>query len=565
MAVPKITSYISFLLFLIVSFSSCIVVKNYPANKPFIYQTNVHVEGEFGDDERKELAALLLDQIHDSVRVRTVAKFAGWDKGPKLFYEVMTNPTVFDSLNAEKSIQFMRALLNSQGYFRDSINYKVKIDTTKNGRQLRTFLDFYVFPRTVTRLDSVAYHLNYDTTNLTQRQRQNFDTIQKITLDYTKESLIKKGDPFSIYKLSAERDRLANVYRNNGYLRFSEEEILVVWDTVGVDLLRPTLDPIEQANLLQRLAERRANPVADVEFRLRENPDSTRITRYYVGKVTVLPEFTIDTALNFTYTDSAGKYLVRHNNRLFKPQIFPDYIFLNPGDLYSQSNVIKTQNKFNSLNAWRIVSIQQRPRPGQDTADFEIRLTPAKKYGFNTNFEVSYNRGNISFAQGNLLGLAFAAGVQNRNFARGANQSSFNVRYGTELNASLADLIQSRTLTLGYSLQIPRLVPAFMKKFSKAKENTTASILNLNASRVDRRDYFSLTTLNASWGYQFNWGNKLFSFRLPNIEYNYLQRRDSLDSLIARNASYEYIFNTGMVISLPLNYVVAGAQIKSAN
>ena len=100
MAVPRITSYISFLLFLVVSFSSCIVVKNYPANRPFIYQTNVHVEGQFGDDERKELAALLMDQIHDSVRVRTVSKFAGWDKGPKLFYEVMANPTIFDSLNA---------------------------------------------------------------------------------------------------------------------------------------------------------------------------------------------------------------------------------------------------------------------------------------------------------------------------------------------------------------------------------------------------------------------------------------------------------------------------------
>jgi outer membrane protein assembly factor BamA len=560
MAVPKLTSYISFLVFLLLSFSSCIVVKNFPENRPFIYQTNVHVEGEFGDDQRKELVAQLQDQLHDSIRVRTLSKFAGWDKGPKLFYEVMNNPTVFDSLNAEKSIQFMRALLNSQGYFRDSINYIVKIDTAKNGRQLRAYVDFYVYPRTVTRLDSIAYNLNADTSRMTQRQRQNLDTIQKITVSNQQGSLIKKGDPFSIYKLSAERDRLANVYRNNGYLRFSEEELLVLWDTVGIDLLRPTLDPIEQATLLQRLAERRANPVADVEYRLRQNPDSTRITRYYVGNVTVYPEFTSDTSAFYRYTDTAGEYIVRHNNRLFKRKIFPDYIFLNPGDLYSQTNFLKTQNKFNALNAWRIVNIQQRPRPGQDTADFEIRLTPARKYGFNTNFEVSYNRGNISIAQGNLLGLGFTTGIQNRNFARGANQSTLNFRFGTELNATIKDLIQSRQVSLGYTLQIPRLVPGFMKRFSRAKENTTASILSLNASRIDRRDYFNLTSLNASWGYQFNWNNKLLSFRLPNIEYNYLQRRDSLDSLIKRNASYEYIFNTGLIISLPINYSIAGGN-----
>lgn len=561
MAVSKITSYISFTLLILLSFTSCTVVKNFPESRPFIYQTNVHVEGQFGDDERKELEAQLQDQLHDSIRVRTVAKFAGWDKGPKLFYEVMNNPTVFDSLNAEKSIQFMRALLNSQGYFRDSIHYSVKIDTSKNGRQLKTYLNFYIYPRTVTRIDSIAYRLHAaDTSAMTQRQRQNLDTIQKITSENLQSALIKKGDPFSIYKLSAERDRLANVYRNNGYLRFSEEELLVLWDTVGVDLLRPTLDPIEQATLLQRLAERRANPVADIEYRLRENPDSTRITRYYVGNVTVYPEFTSDTTEFYRYTDTAGNYVILHNNRLFKQKIFPDYIFLNPGDLYRQSNFLKTQNKFNALNAWRIVSIQQRPRPGQDTADFEIRLTPARKYGFNTNFEVSYNRGNISIAQGNLLGLGFTSGVQNRNFSRGANQSTFNFRFGTELNATIKDLIQSRQISLGYSLQIPRLVPGFMRQFSKAKENTTASIFSLNASRVDRRDYFNLTSLNASWGYQFNWNNKLLSFRLPNIEYNYLQRKDSLDSLIKRNASYEYIFNTGVIVSLPINYSVAGGN-----
>jgi outer membrane protein assembly factor BamA len=173
---------------------------------------------------------------------------------------------------------------------------------------------------------------------------------------------------------------------------------------------------------------------------------------------------------------------------------------------------------------------------------------------------VSYNRGNISIAQGNLLGLGFTTGVQNRNFRRGANQSTLNFRFGTELNSTLRDLIQSRQISLGYSIQIPRLVPRFMRQFSKAKENVTASILSLNASRIDRTNWFTLTTLNASWGYQFNWGNKLLSFRLPNIEYNYLQRKDSLVALIQRNASYEYIFNTGVIVSLPINYSVAGGN-----
>src|SRR5687767_2525191 len=120
MAVSKKHFNIAVLLFLLPFFffiNACTVVKNHPQKQPFIYQTNVHVEGEFSDDQRKELVLQLEDQLHDSVRVRSVAKAIGWDKGPKLFYEVLNNPIVFDSLNAEKSTQFMRALLNSIGFF----------------------------------------------------------------------------------------------------------------------------------------------------------------------------------------------------------------------------------------------------------------------------------------------------------------------------------------------------------------------------------------------------------------------------------------------------------------
>ena len=75
MAVFKVISPISFFSVL-VFFSACTVVKNHPVNKPFVYQTNVHVEGDLPAVEKKELALMLADQLHDSIRVKTVAKFA---------------------------------------------------------------------------------------------------------------------------------------------------------------------------------------------------------------------------------------------------------------------------------------------------------------------------------------------------------------------------------------------------------------------------------------------------------------------------------------------------------
>lgn len=541
------------------SFVACTVVKNPPA-KPFIYQTNVHVKGDLSESGRKELELGLLDQLHDSVKVRSVAKFFGWDKAPagfipRFFYDVIKEPTVFDSLNAEKTREFMNAYLNAQGYFRDSIGYTVRIDTAAGGKELHTHLDFYAYPRIVTALDSIGYRLNRDTAGVSTGQKASLDTLQSLTLAGRDAALIKKGDAFSQYTIASERDRLANVYRNNGYLKFSEEEMLVLWDTVGIELLRPTIDPIEQARLLQLQAERRAHPKAGIEFGLRENPDTTRITRYYVGNVTLYPEYAADTLARYRFSDTVQGYGIRQNGPLFKKKIFPDYIFLNRGDLYRLNNVGKTQSKLN-LNAWRSVSINPKPRAGQDTVDFDILLAPARKYAFNTSGELSYNRSNISIAQGNLIGAAATAGVQNRNFRRGANQSSLNGRFGIEFNANIRDIIQTIQYSLGYNVQMPRLTPRFMRRFSRHKENNNATVFSLNAGRTDRRDYFALSTLNASWGYQFNWNNKLLTFRFPNIEYNYLQRRDSLDTLISKNASYKYIFNTGVVVSLPFTFNV---------
>lgn len=558
MTVLKLNPLIAILLSLCF-FSACTVVKNPPPNKPFIYQTNVHVQADLKESDKKVLELGLLDQLHDSVKVRSVAKFAGFDKAilgfiPRLFYDVVKVPTVFDSLNAEKTREFMNAYLNAQGYFRDTINYKVRIDTVNKGSELRAYLDFYAYPRVPTLLDSIAYRLNADTAAAAATQKASLDTLQSLTLMNLNAALIKKGDPFSQYQISAERDRLANIYRNNGYLKFSEEEMLVLWDTVGIELLRPTIDPIEQAQLLQQQAERRANPKASIEFRLRENPDSTRIIRYYIGNVTVYPEYATDTLNRYRFSDTVQGFVIKQNLPLFKKKIFPDYIFLNRGDLYRQGNVALTQSKLN-LSAWRSLSITPKPRTGQDTVDFDILLTPARKYAFNTSGEISYNnRSNVTIAQGNLIGLAATAGVQNRNFRHGANQSSLNLRFGTELNANIRDIIQTRQLSVGYNVQIPRLVPRFMRVFSRHKENNNATIFSLNAGRTDRRDYFNLATLNASWGYQFNWNNKQLTLRFPNIEYNYLQRGDSLDTLISKNASYKYIFNTGVIVSLPVTF-----------
>ena len=538
--------------YLVAAFSiflfSCKTIKDYPANKPFVYENKINLQDKLSTDERKQLTQGLEQQLHDSLRVRWVSKF--------LIAQVLKNPPVYDSINADKSAGFMSTYLNSLGYYRDSINYKASIDTVSD--QQRTTVNFNVVTAKLFQLDSISYNLYTDTSDKVVHSAGR-DTLHQLTKNSIKQTLVKKGDPFSAATLSQEINRLADIYRDNGYLRFSNEELLVLWDTVGLALIRPTLDPIEQALQLEQLRRRRLNPTADVEFRLRTNPDTSRLIRYYVGNVRVFPDLNADTSLYYPTIDTVGTYQFISYPVLFKPRKLVDFIYLRQGELYRQSNFLKTQNRFNSLSSWRLITITPNPRPGQDSVDFDIKLTPAKKYQFTTNLEGSRNQSPLAVI-GNLLGIGVNVGLQNRNFSRGANLATTNLRYGIELNAtSDQSIIQTQQYSLNHSILFPRKFPKNLILFRGSKDNVR-TIFGANLAYTNRYDYYTVQSINTSWGYERSRNNKILTIRFPNIEYYYLNKQQGLIELIDSNQSYKYIFNKGLILSTIVNLTVASGK-----
>ena len=85
-------------------------------------------------------------------------------------------------------------------------------------------------------------------------------------------------------------------------------------------------------------------------------------------------------------------YMVIQSQHLFKPKILPQNIYLRTGQVYNQNRYIRTVDRFNSNVAWRLATVEQKPRPGTDTVDFYVRLVPARKYLFVANLEASRNQ-----------------------------------------------------------------------------------------------------------------------------------------------------------------------------
>lgn len=527
-------------LLLVFIFSSCTlftVVRNSPSNEPFIFDTKIEVQDEnISKEERSRLEAGLYEQLDDSISARKV---------DKVVYAVLRNPTRLDSSLISKSIQFMHFYLNGEGYFNDSINFTTEI--RPNGDELRGYILFNVWPGKVTRIDSLSY---------TMRD----DTLQSIAEASLKAAIIHKGDPFAQGPISSELDRLVSLYKETGYFKFNRSMLYGLWDTLDVALLQPSIDPFEQARRMQRLIERLQNPTANLDIRLRQIADSSLLKRYYIGDVFVYPDVKADTSGgNRSQVKMDGVTVIQHYNK-FKPKIFPPNVFLKYGEMYNQRRFLRTLNRFNSLPSWRLVDIgyDTSRRLGQDTIDFIVRLTPAPKYSFSTNLEGSFNQQSV--ISNNFFGLGFNVGFQNRNFLRGANIATTNARYGVELgNFAPGEFIQTQQVSLSNSINYPRFIFPGMDRF---KENFTGyinSVFSLNAANTERRKLFNLTTINTNWGYDFSWRARNYnstnrtynlSVKLPNIEYSYLRRFDSLNKLIQRNPSIRNLFSDGLISSV---------------
>ena len=138
-------------------------------------------------DEKKDLALRLANQLDDSLRPQIVS-LAG-------VYRRVMNPPVFDTANVRRSIGFMVALLNATGYYYPSIKDTVHWDTVRIQKhpekiEYRATVNFTVNPGKQLKIDSFAFALTTP-------------ALQQLTLQSSKQSLLKKGKPYSKQLMSS--------------------------------------------------------------------------------------------------------------------------------------------------------------------------------------------------------------------------------------------------------------------------------------------------------------------------------------------------------------------------
>lgn len=533
---------------LITVISSCTTPRKgtYRKDKPFVYNTQIRLKNvDLNNEDKLVLREALTNQIDDSLKIRTVVS-VGF---PALFYNRLVRPAVFDSIYIGRSKTFMTALLNAQGYFNPTITDTFWVDTLKRNAQKRTYVRFFVDPGKALRYDSVGYDLRTS-------------ELQQLAMENIGQSLVKKNQNYSIQSISNELDRLLNIYRDHGYYKISKEDLYAEHDTVVAALIDPGLDPFEQFELLDSLSKKTREPTINIVFKQRDIKDSTHLQKYTWGNINVYPDRQLieEDPPPVHDTVAINGYTIFPTTVRFKNSFIARNIVMRPGTIYKQADYFKTINTFNNLGAWQQVDINLRERADSSRVlDADILLFPAKKQSLNIDFETSRNASDV-LTTGSLFGLGLNLGVRNRNGFRESISSSSNVRFGVELGPGVIQTVQA---SFAHNIYIPRFITPV--KINTDKLTLPRTIINFNTAYTDRRLFFSVRSVNTSWGYDWTKNNKSWQYTPLNFEYTDVNRTDSLDKVQQRFPFIKQAFNDGLIISQILSYTTGNTRGSNIN
>jgi len=526
-------------------YSGIVIVRKYQKNIPFFFKNNISLKAESASkDEKVAIKSKLNTQLDDSAKVNINDKF--------FVLHYITNPPVFDTNAVLQSAANMKTSLQNIGYYDPAITYTFDTVVKKQGGQQRVIVNYDVVSGKRTLVDTLAYLFENP-------------ELEDLAISTKKESVLQPNKPVSKSAIQQETNRLVNLYRNNGYYKFTADEIRVTGDTSILALTSVSEDPFEQLRLLAAAAEKRNNPTIRLGYQLNRAGDSSNLLKYYINNIYILPDY----IPGDRYKDTTLKeqilrnFTLKYHEKLFRTNLLRSNLSLKKGNEFKQDDYFKTINDFYKVGVWESPTIDIIEKKDTNLLDMVIKLIPLKRYGFEGNIELSYSANNatnnLSATTGNLLGVSANLSITDRNLAKSAIRMTNSVKAGVEFNTShrnsFGTFINSNEITYSNSLLFPKFIFPFTV-WNKKNLITRQSFINSNVSLINRIDFFNQQIFNTAYG--FNWTNSekhLWSFKLFNFDYRRLYNRsESFDSTLKANPFLRYSFNTALVMGSSLSY-----------
>ena len=553
---------------------SCTTPRKYQKNKPFLYNNTIDINGgHFNNEDRNIVKQRLYGQLEDSAQV--IVKDLLF-----VFHSVM-RPAVYDTAYTYRSARNMIGSMGHLGYYQAKDS--VKIDTVnktvlkryglklKWEKQQRVSVKYIVEAGNPTLIDTIIYKLNKP-------------DLQLLAEKTKKASFLVKNTVVNKTNILGEINRLVNLYHNNGYYKFSSDDLKVRGDTSIQSLTTVSSDPFENIRLLAEESEKRNKPTIKLAMILNPLSDSVEFQKFHINNIYIYPDYRGDysaSLANFIEDTTKIKgYYIRYHEKLFSNRFLTRNIYFKKGDIFSHDSYAKTMSNLSKMPVWQNVNIRAvENKDSIGKLDMIVQMIPAKKYGFEATIEASYSANNSNntagtFNAGNLLGLHTNLSLQNRNIHKEAIKMTHTLGLGAEFNLGklgTSQAVNSNEISYSNTIAFPRLlgpinlIPKSWVNLSDPISHQT--FINFRPSYIKRIDLFNQFATVLAFGNE--WSNKINTtniIKFPNLEYSYLfNQTDSFTNILNENPYLRYSYNTTLIIGSSYGYSTTYINPKHLN
>ncbi|WP_255502088.1 BamA/TamA family outer membrane protein [Algoriphagus sp. AK58] len=401
------------------------------------------------------------------------SKISGLEKKLKFGNAVMRtgNPVVIlDSTLTDKTYRNLKGYLINHGFFDAEVDYAVETQKKK------AFIQYLITENSPYILDSVF-------------TRSDNTEILKFLEQTSRNSLIKQGETYNQDNIGAERNRIEEVLKNNGFFMFSKSYInYIAYQDTSAKTIR-----LEQVIQKPTFSEKHEVYTIDsITFRINPPNDEyadRRIQSRYHG-------------IDFSF----------YQDR-YSAKILASRIQLQEGSSYSRTKAIETQRLLNNLDLFRFVNITFDTLGTSLTAN--IFTQPNQKYQLTNQLGMTITE--------QLPGPFFSTALRNRNFFRAGEILEFNFRAGLEGVASATGqgVYQSSEVNTSVSVIFPRFLlpfsPGSLQRYGKYNPNTRVQFGYLFTNRPEYKRNAVNGLLAYTWSTQNN--RQTFTINAADISY----------------------------------------------
>ncbi|OQP65997.1 hypothetical protein A3860_15525 [Niastella vici] len=386
-------------------------------------------------------------------------------------------PVLLSAVNLDHNVQVLQNYLINKGYF----NAKVAGDTTVKGKKATA--DYNSRTSDQYHIQKVAFRGDTSVVNRTVQE-----TMPK--------TLLKTNNPFDLDVITAERQRIDNYLKENGFYFFSPEYILVKADTtVGnnkVDLF-VTVKPTTPTEAQKAFRIKDVWIYTGFNLEPGQMDTSKADVKYYKG------------------------YYVVDRRNIYKPKLFQQSMAFDPGDLYNRTDHNASISRLINMNIFKFVKNRFEVVPNADSAQlnayYYLTRLPKKSLRAELNGNTKSN---------NLTGSNISISWRNRNALRGGELFTIKASAGFEVQYS-GQFQGYNTLRYGLepSFSFPRfLVPFF--NFNTKGGFLPRTTIKLGYDVLQRQKLYTMNSFRASYGY--TWKESIQKeHELNPISINYVQ------------------------------------------